>query len=881
MLFLFFGLSGSPIRASEERTQNILAQFAEYAHPDRPWEPLLPRANIYRLQVSAPRAQAELAALQSRPDILFAEFDETVEAFFTPDDPQYPAQWHFEKIGAASAWDFDTTSPVYGGDPSVVVAVIDTGIAYETYNDNGTNYQKMPDFASTAFTAGYDFVNGDTHANDDNGHGTHVAATIAESTNNGIAGAGLAFNATLMPLKVLNRLGTGSVSDVALAITYAVENGADVINLSLGSTSTTQTLVTAVADALNAGIVLVAAAGNDGQGSLGFPSAYPGVISVSALGKDDLLASYSNFGEGLSLSAPGGDDTEYIWQQSYSNLDENRLPNDYTTFDLVGYQGTSQAAPQVAAAAALLLARGVPANGAKTLLEQTATDLGTGTGYDAQNGYGRVNVAAALQAFVNDATPPTTTATLSPSAPNGNDGYYKTKPDITLTATDGATGSGIRTIYYRWGEEGYSEYDLPIAPPEGAVTLTFYSQDISGNAEVPQTLQLFVDSIPPTITVTRPSGTTVRPRFTLSGSVFDDTTGVASFSINGREVFLGTNRSFLTSQSAAPGQYTVTFVAHDNAGSTTTLMKELKVDGGEYLFVAPGKGSGPQVRILRKNGKVLSSFFAFPKTFRGGVSLTTADLDGDDNEEILTAPESSGGPQVRIFSKNGKLLSQFLAFPKAMTGGLRLAAGDMDGDGSEEILVSPSASERPLVRIFSRSGVVLQEFLAFAKEFRGGVSLASCDLNRDGKEEILAAAGPGGGPQVRIFTKSGKLLSQFHAYEPNFLGGVALACGDVNGDDKNEIITAPATNSTADIRIFTKSGKLLSTFTAYKQTYRAGAHVAAGDVNGNGKDDIIVSPSGSGVSEIRAFTKRGKMITKLTVFPKSVSSLNIAAGFAQ
>ena len=225
-------------------------------------------ASLFRLQTQSEKTSEILTVLRASRAVAYAERDYPVYAFYVPNDPSFGSQWHFEKVGLQAGWDFDTTAPLYGGDPAVTVAVIDTGLAFENFTDGATVYQKAPDFSTTAFSAGYDFVNDDAHPNDDNGHGTHVAATIAESTDNAIAAAGIAFQSTLMPIKVLDRSGVGLMSNVASGIDFAVANGADVINLSLGSNMASQTLQEAVQRALDAGIVVVAASGNDANTAL-------------------------------------------------------------------------------------------------------------------------------------------------------------------------------------------------------------------------------------------------------------------------------------------------------------------------------------------------------------------------------------------------------------------------------------------------------------------------------------------------------------------------------------------------------------------------------------------------------------------------------------
>ena len=154
-----------------------------------------------------------------------------------------------------AAWSIET------GDPNVVVAVVDTGAAYENYDV----YKQAPDLAQTHFVAGYDFVNDDSHPNDDNGHGTHVTGTLAQSTNNALGVAGIAFGCSIMPVKAMDASGQGDYFTISQGIYFAVQNGAKVINLSLGAAGTSTTLQNAVASAYRNGVTIVCAAGNDYQ----------------------------------------------------------------------------------------------------------------------------------------------------------------------------------------------------------------------------------------------------------------------------------------------------------------------------------------------------------------------------------------------------------------------------------------------------------------------------------------------------------------------------------------------------------------------------------------------------------------------------------------
>jgi serine protease len=260
------------------------------------------------------------------------------------------------------------------------------------------------------FVQGRDIINADDHANDDNFHGTHVASTVAEATDNAEGVTGLAFRCALMPVKVLDNNGDGSFFEVADGIDFAIRNpNVKVINLSLGGDGSSTAVRQAVDRALAAGVTVVAAAGNDGRGSISFPASLPNVIAVGAIDGRKQRAPYSNFGPELDLVAPGGDlrrddtgpngvpdgEPDGILQQTF-DPDEAEL-GIYNDFGYFFVTGTSQATPHVSAVAALLYQQGIHDPVAiKAAMEQTAEDLG-GPGRDDTFGNGLVRPALALK----------------------------------------------------------------------------------------------------------------------------------------------------------------------------------------------------------------------------------------------------------------------------------------------------------------------------------------------------------------------------------------------------------------------------------------------------------------------------------------------------
>lgn len=342
------------------------------------------------------------AWLSEQPLVQYAEPDYIAYTCEEPNDTFFkPYQWNFYDQGvlsngvasnygvrAMSAWNTAKGS-------GTTVAIVDTGIAYENFGA----FAQAPDLAGATFVSPWNFVSNTSHANDDNGHGTHVAGTVRQSTNNSMGCAGLAQFTQLMPVKVLNSAGSGSFTAIANGIRWAADHGANVINLSLGGSVGSTTLQSAVDYAWSKGVVICAATGNSGAGNLSYPARYTNCIAVGATRFDGKRCSYSQFGTGIDVVAPGGDTSVDQNGDGYGDgiLQQTFASGSPTSFGYYFFQGTSMATPHVAAIAALVKSNRPAYTNAqvRNAIETSCTDLGA-AGYDTKFGYGLVNATLAL-----------------------------------------------------------------------------------------------------------------------------------------------------------------------------------------------------------------------------------------------------------------------------------------------------------------------------------------------------------------------------------------------------------------------------------------------------------------------------------------------------
>ena len=651
--------------------------------------------------------------------------------------PYYPAdpdafsyQWHLEKIEAYEGWSKTQ------GSSSVLVAVIDTGVDLSHPDLRPNLWKNAQEFLDGKDNdgniyiddiAGWDFVDGDNDPSpnvDEPGarqqalhHGTLVAGLIGAVGNNGMGGTGVAWKVKIMPLRALDSKGRGDVGTVGEAIRYAMDKGADIINLSFVGPGFDTQLFVLLKEALKRGILVVAAVGNnETQGGIDldqsplYPVCYSGeegedvVLGVAATDENDKKSIFSNFGANcVDLVAPGTN--MYGTQLYHPGRGFNALFGD-------GWSGSSMAAPLVSGASALIKALNpaYQAQEIRSILLRAADSVDPANPtLNGKLGKGRLNVRRALEL----------------AASGGG-------ADLHLTA-------GIPYIISASGSGGVPELRMHSSVGVRAGSFLVHDQTFKGG-------------------------------MSLAGG---DVDGDAS-----PEVIVGVGRGVLPQVRIfkPDGGPVSSFLAYHPGfrGGVIVGVGDVDGDGKDEIVTGAGPGGGPHVRIFNHIGVPLGDFFAYDKRLRGGVNLVVADLDRDGLHEILVAPGSGNGyrGEIKVFNAKGQLKRQFQAYPTTLTNGVRIGVGDLEGDGSVEIITALAEKAISEVRVYSKEGNWQRAFLAYHEYFKGGVNLAVADLDRDGQAEIITGAGVGGGPHVMVFTGFGRMKHNFFPFDKAFRGGV-------------------------------------------------------------------------------------------------------------
>lgn len=644
-----------------------------------------------------------------------------VAAAQTPNDRRYNEQWHLEQIDAPLAWDTET------GSADVVVAVLDTGVDLDhpdlidnIWENPGEVADNGRDDDGNGFVDdvhGWDFIDDDALPTPDPtgssaavAHGTLISGLIAAEGNNREGVAGVAWRASIMAVRMLNAEGSGDSSTAARAIDYAVENGADVINLSFAGIASDTVFNRAIERAYEAGVVVVAAMGNEAQDT-DSQAVYPAclqdddadwVLGVASSDVADAASSFSNYGRDCTdISAPG----ENMYGPTY--YDGETFTDKYAG----GWSGTSMAAPVVSGAVALLKSAfpSLSVDEVHNALLLSVDPLRLRASQRGKYGSGRLNVANALVVAAQ---------------------YAALHADEDEDASD--TSREADTI--------------------GGVTA---------------------------------------PRQTDAQLALGATSG-------GQPV---------VDLRTADGTSILQFVAYSSAFTGGIRVAEGDVDGDGDVDVVTGAGSGggPHVRAFTSQGALLGEFFPYAASSRAGVELAVGDVDGDGTDDIVTAVGAGVSQDVVVWNKRGEEQLRFTASVFAATDALRVAVGDIDGDGKGEIVVASGKGSAPKVAVYDHNGTYLLEFAPYATSFTGGVFVAAGDVNGDGVDEIITGTGDGGGPHVRVFNRIGAVLYSFFAFAETTRHGVRVASADTDGDGTDEIVAAPGPGM-SELRILSANG---------------------------------------------------------------------------
>ncbi|MDP3964223.1 MAG: L,D-transpeptidase family protein [bacterium] len=282
-------------------------------------------------------------------------------------------------------------------------------------------------------------------------------------------------------------------------------------------------------------------------------------------------------------------------------------------------------------------------------------------------------------------------------------------------------------------------------------------------------------------------------------------------------------------------------------GGATVATGDVDGDGIKEIIIGAGPGGGPQVRILRQDGSLVRQFFVYPESFRGGVKVASCDFNNDGRFEILTGSGQGGGPHVRVLNQFGQPLFTpgFFAYHTDFRGGVNIACGDVDADGVAEIVTGVGVGAEPHVRVFSRYGNTENvEIFPYAKRDQGGVHVAVAEVD-GGAAEIVTSIYRFGRSLVKVYRtdSSRSIVGQFEGWPETVQSGFHVAAGDVDHDGYDEIVVSIAAGGGPQVRVFEAYGKPLSqNFFAYESEFRGGVYTAVGDVDGDGQTEIITAP---------------------------------------
>lgn len=674
-----------------------------------------------------------IAYYSALPNVEYAEPNYVVSAAMVPADTYFSNQWYLKRIKALEAWNINNKSQ------NIIIAIVDSGVQISHpdiksnlwLNTSEIQNNKKDDDKNGLIDDiyGWDFVNNTADPSPkfnpgftESGviHGTVIAGIAAASGDNNQGITGVTWQSKIMALKALDDQGNGNMSAVIKSVDYAVAKGANIINLSFVGFNYSRALEEAIIRARQAGVIVVAPAGNEQATihglNLNQKPAYPAcyldrtgkklVIGVAATDGIDQKTNFSGYGSNcIDIAAPGisfYSTSVYAPNKSSAGKFFNQYYDGY-------WSGTSMAVPVVSGVIALIQGTNpnLSSDEVINILLSSSDDINQlNPEYLSQLGAGRVNAA---QAVLEAALKLKNRRAQFFFAPAAND-------KALVSVTDSGGNKEKEFLVYK---EDFL----------GGINLAAGDFNADGNEEV-----------------------VVAPLNGLEASI-------KIFNSDGKLL-----NNFLA--------YPYNF-----KGGVNIATADIDGDGKSEIITAPRAGFEPIVKIFKPDGKLIRSFLAYPASFKGGVAIASANVSGDRKVEIVTAPGKGGIPQIKVFSNQGLFLNSFLVGSRNENYGFNLALADLDSNPRRlqaEIIISRQSGS-PLVATYDFRGNKRNQWLAYAAPFTGNVGIMAADLNRNGFTDIITIPASSGGPHVRVFNYRGEFERSFYAYSSDFNNGLAAA----------------------------------------------------------------------------------------------------------
>ena len=476
--------------------------------------------------------------------------------------------------------------------------------------------------------------------------------------------------------------------------------------------------------------------------------------------------------------------------------------------------------------------------------------------------------------------PLTVTATVTPQYAGGSatgqvlfriDGVIQPLQTISTTVIDPTTGATTATLLTSISTTGFHTIDalyLGDSNINGSAFSPIFNQQILTTAIT--TLGLVSSRNPAdrlaTITFTASVTNPIIPAESTIGLVQFLDNGVAL----GAPVAVSNNVATYSTSTLTGGRHTITanYLGSPNGSNTryfsssSATIYQAVTATSNLVITGTNEGGGPQVNVYNLLTQETTNFFAFAPSFKGGVRVASGDVNGDGINDVVVAAGPGGGPQVNVYDGTSlQLVHSFYAYNAAFDDGIFVAVGDVNGDGYADIITGAGQGGGPHVQVFSGQNYSnIASFFAYNPAFTGGISVASGDVNGDGYSDVVVGAGPGGGPHVlavsgfQLSQGTQVVLASFFAFDPGINRGVFVGAGDYNGDIVGDIVVAAGPGGGPHVKVFNGSGtSLIDTFFAYDINFAGGLSVAMADIDNDGLAEIVTAPYTNGGPEVKVF----------------------------